>query len=228
MGLVFWCLGWEIPAVPMHWLKTLKIILSLATWLFTFWTTHSGDSKHRQVLNRWRKWMCTKHAPPEGKAFLQLPWGSCFFKRAVFPYSHNWGWRKGREREGSWVTAWVLPFFHWIPKKAWCVCVRTRVYVCVCVCVWRKPGWMSSLGTDKTEWQLLSWALVSFKGTWTTHPPHSGTSAGLTHFLYPEEKQGLLGQSLDLHSQRSRLFSRFWEALGTNPQTCSQTKFFNY
>lgn len=157
MGLVFWCLGWEIPAVPMHWLKTLKIILSLATWLFTFWTTHSGDSKHRQVLNRWRKWMCTKHAPPEGKAFLQLPWGSCFFKRAVFPYSHNWGWRKGREREGSWVTAWVLPFFHWIPKKAWCVCVRARVYVCVCVSEESLDGW-------------AVWGLIRQKGNCSLGP----------------------------------------------------------
>ena len=227
MGLVFWCLGWEIPAVPTHWLKTLKITLSLAKWLFTFWTTHSGDSIHRQDLNHRRKWMCTKHAPPEGKAFLQPPEAAAFSKGLSFltPIT-GVGGRAEKGREAGWQLGSCHFSTGFLRKPG--VCARARVCVCVCLCVWRKPGWMSSLGTDKTERQLLSWALVSCKGTWTTHPPHSGTSAGLTHFLYPEEKQGLLGQSLDLHSQRSRSFSRFREVLGTNPQNCSQIKFFSY
>lgn len=186
-----------MPAVLMDWLKTLKITLRLAKRLLTFWATLSGDSKHRQVLSHGTRRMCTKRALPEGKAFFQPPEAAAFSERLAFltPIA-GVGWRA----EGGRGAGWQLKS-----------CNFSTGFL-------RKPGLMSNLGADKTETQSLSWALVSCRVTWTTHPaPFWHLCYSLTHFLYPEEKQGLLGQSLDLHSQWSQQFFRFWEFGGTNP-----------
>lgn len=123
MGTVFLCLRWETPAVLMDCLKTFRIILQLAKWLFPFWGTLSGDSQPSQAggFESWNDVNMNQAFTPE-KAYFQVSQAASFSQTGV-PDSHT---QSGEGRNGTWlarssglVTKLILHFLHRIRETAW-------------------------------------------------------------------------------------------------------------